>query len=110
MNLEHLYQPQPPVLTQPLLDTPEAPNFECFGFFEEIWLVKGQRIIGTRRCPQQPGRKCGSAEEVNPRIVLTKPIKYNRGHKEVELFASEANPVEVFTRYYPICGRLKGSE
>ena len=81
--------------------------FEYAGWFEEIFDVKLNKLLGTRKCDEQPGRKIGYDGEKE--IIITQTITIQRGHKEIEVTASEKSPRRLRTRYLPLCGRVKGS-
>lgn len=83
-------------------------QFEIIGYFEEIWDATTRRILGTRRCAEQPERKICLHGQID--FTITEPLEIMRGHKTVRIFASKLQPVALFSRLYPLCGKLKSEE
>lgn len=82
---------------------PEKQSFEYVGFFEEVWDVRLNKILGLRRCSEQPDRKFGiyGAKEE----LATSDIHLDNGHKKSVVKASLLRPLRIRTIYSPICGR-----
>lgn len=79
--------------------------YEIEGYQEEIWDAKTRKCLGLRRVSQDPQRAYGTQGERES--VLTESITIQSGHKTCLVKATPKKPVKIFTRYLPICGRLK---
>jgi hypothetical protein len=79
-------------------------TYEIFGYFEEVWNAKTRKCLGTRPVAEQPGREFGTRGEQS--FTAYEPLAIFRGPKRVSVNASPRKPIELFTRYAPLCGRL----
>lgn len=89
-------------------NTPATKQFyEYLGFFEDIVEVATGRVLGTRKCNEQPGREMGQAGAREETLVES--VTLDRGHKTFLVKASPDKPVLVRTTYLPICGRMSSN-
>lgn len=79
-------------------------TFHYVGFYEEVWDAEFRQFLGTRSVKEQNGREFSFKGEQE--LTITKPIELTQGHKTTILKASKQKPKHIFTRLFPVCGRM----
>lgn len=79
-------------------------TFEHLGFYEDVYDLDEQRMLGTRPAQEQVGRPLGYAG--NRRETVTVPLLLQRGHKQVVVKASPEKPLHIETTLQRLCGRM----
>ena len=79
-------------------------TFEIKGFFEEVWDAERRKVLGIRKVAEQPGREYGMKGESTPYFVDS--VTLDGGHRSKVIKATKRKPLLIFTRLYPVCGRM----